>query len=338
MLLSWHAQHFYCAITCYDVAQETKNMTDTLRPLEKLKAAIETIPTGSTTRFAPSPTGYLHLGHVAAALFVWIIGKKTQSKILFRMEDHDLGRYRPEYDLAITEDLIELGFVPDEGIDLTRKVASYRQSTKGARYQSLLESLVKAQKAYGCECSRKDIHTAMEIGAINSDELVYLGQCRNKNIDPNQKRIGTRARLSKEPISIDDLWLGPLTQTASEQCGDLLLRDRQGYWTYQFCCVVDDYDQGVDLIIRGQDLAHCVGRQIHLAQILGFKACNMYLHHPLITNPSGHKLSKRFLSTSIRQMMREGQTKQAIIGRAAYLMGFQPDDKPISLNDLIGNV
>ena len=313
-------------------------MIDSPTPLEKLKAAIKTIPSGSTTRFAPSPTGYLHLGHIAAALFVWIVGKKTQSKIIFRMEDHDLGRYRPEYDIAITEDLIELGFIPDEGIDLTRKVASYHQSKRSARYQRVLESLIATQNVYGCECSRKDIQAAMDMGTISNDEMLYLGQCRSKGINPNQNAIGTRLSLAKESISIDDLWLGQLTQTASEQCGDLLLRDRQGHWTYQFCCVVDDYDQGIDLIIRGQDLAHCVGRQVQLAQILGFKPCHMYLHHPLIKNPSGQKLSKRFLSTSIRQMIREGQTKQAIIGRAAYLVGLQPSDKPISLNDLIGNL
>lgn len=308
-------------------------MNDTSSSITKLKAAIDAIPSGSTTRFAPSPTGYLHIGHIASALFVWIIGKKTQSKIIFRMEDHDQGRYRPEYDLSITEDLMKLGFTPDEGIDIPSKASNYHQSKRTKRYESILENLIASNQAYACKCSRREIQSTME--TTHGKEMLYLGTCRNKGIDPEGKNIGIRLRLSDDPKSVNDLWLGKMIQTPSKQCGDILLRDRGGLWTYQFCCVVDDHDQGIDLIVRGQDLAHCVGRQIQLAQILGFKPCRFFLHHPLITDQSGQKLSKRFLSTSIRQMMDQGHTPEAIIGRASYLVGIKHDDKPISLNDLI---
>jgi glutamyl-tRNA synthetase/glutamyl-Q tRNA(Asp) synthetase len=132
----------------------------------------------------------------------------------------------------------------------------------------------------------------------------------------------------------DDPWLGPRSEDPAVQCGDLLLRDRLGNWTYQFAVVVDDIRHGVDLVIRGMDLLGSTGRQIRLARMLGRSVPPVYAHHPLIRKASGEKLSKAAGDTGVRELRAAGASPAAVLGKAAFLIGLQADDRPRPANDL----
>ncbi len=252
------------------------------------------------TRFAPAPTGFLHLGHVLNALHVWDAARVSgpDSRVLLRIEDHDRQRSRPEYDAAILEDLDWLGFVPE--------LPFVRQSERHDIYERSLDLLRRQGLVYACECSRADIGSGR-----------YPGTCAEKHI-PESEGVGLRVRLAPTVESFDDLRLGRQTQQPSEQCGDLLVRDREGNWTYQFAVVVDDWLQGVNLVIRGEDLLDSTGRQIQLARLLGRRTPPLFLHHPLLMKTAQQKLSKSDGDTGIRDLRARGWTRQQVIAAIPY--------------------
>ena len=199
------------------------------------------------TRFAPTPTGYLHLGHVLSAVYVWAVARASgpDARVLLRIEDHDRARSRPEFEAALLEDLAWLGFVADG--------APVRQSERGAMYERALDDLRQRGLIYACECSRSDVGSSR-----------YPGTCRDKHL-PELCRVGVRVRLDAALEPFDDLRLGRQEQRPSEQCGDVLVRDRHGNWTYQFAVVVDDWLQQVNHVIRGEDLLDSTGARSSLA-------------------------------------------------------------------------
>lgn len=259
------------------------------------------------TRFAPSPTGYLHLGHVVNAIYVWGVAGRRGGQVRLRIEDHDRIRSRPEFERALLEDLDWLGFVADEG-----REPLDRQSDRLDAYETALRQLARTAHVYACSCSRK------EIGGEH-----YAGRCRDRGL-PITTATGVRVRLDPGIEHVDDLLLGPIDQDPSLQCGDLLLRDRDGHWTYQFAVTVDDVQQGVTTVIRGADLLASTGRQIRLAKLLGRATPAQYLHHPLIANARGEKLSKAARDTGIRELRARGVSPEDVIGRAAAAVGLVP--------------
>jgi glutamyl-tRNA synthetase/glutamyl-Q tRNA(Asp) synthetase len=278
------------------------------------------IPRGSVTRFAPAPTGYLHLGHAANALAVWGIARATGSTVLLRIEDHDRGRCRPEYEAALRDDLAWLGFTPD------REVPSQRE--RGERYAAALASL--AVRAYVCDCSRRDI--AQQVGEVFGEEMRYPGTCRDRALSPAASDA-RRIPLGDTVEHFDDLRLGAQEQRPAQQCGDLLVRDRAGHWTYQFAVTVDDLDQGVDLIVRGEDLLASTGRQFALARLLGRAEPPRVVHHALLRHPDGSKLSKSDGATGIRELRASGWSAAKVLGRAAQLAGLKGDAGPIAASE-----
>ena len=267
------------------------------------------------TRFAPSPTGYLHLGHVVNALQVWETARRFGGKVLLRIEDHDRTRCRPEYERALLDDLDWLGLEPDIApTDSFRTGRSeWRQSDNGAVYEAALERLRKAGLAYVCECSRRDI--AAEVPDRFNEEMRYPGTCRGKALAPAPGR-GWRVVMDEGAETFDDLRLGPQRQSPAEQCGDVLVRDRLGNWTYQFAVTVDDVRHGVDVVVRGEDLLGSTGRQLRLARLLGRAEAPRFLHHPLIRKPSGEKLSKAARDTGIRDLRAAGVPAAEVLTRA----------------------
>ena len=285
------------------------------------------------TRFAPSPTGRLHLGHVANAVWTWGIARALGAEIVLRMEDHDRGRCRPEYETAILEDLAWLGLHADRGeAELCAGgPCPYRQSDNTPRYEAALERLMAGGRVYGCGCSRKDIAARM-VRPDTDDENPYDAYCRvlNLSVRPEQ---GVRVALPNEEIAFDDLNLGMQRQHPARQCGDLLLRERNGYWTYQFCVCVDDLAQGVNLIIRGHDILSSTGRQIALLCLLG-EAAPRYLHHPLIYAPDGRKLSKREAAQGMHELREAGKSPESVLGEAALRTGLLDTYRPLSVAEL----
>jgi glutamyl-tRNA synthetase/glutamyl-Q tRNA(Asp) synthetase len=287
------------------------------------------------SRFAPAPTGYLHLGHVLNAIYVWGMTRARGGRVLLRIEDHDRQRSRPEFEQAILEDLVWLGFVPDGPTHRSAPTAEHiedlcvrlvRQSERGSIYEEALQRLRAAGLVYACECSRAAIAEAQRHSG--DAELRYPGTCAAKRL-VERRGLGVRVRLPQSVEHFDDLRHGPQTQRPSDQCGDLLVKDRDGNWTYQFAATVDDYVQGVTLVIRGDDLLASTGRQLLLARMLGRQAPPQFLHHALLMKSPTQKISKSDGDTGVRDLRANGWTPGRVIGEAAFRGGLIPDARPV---------
>jgi glutamyl-Q tRNA(Asp) synthetase len=274
--------------------------------LPRLAARLRTRP---RTRFAPAPTGWLHLGHVLNARYVWHTARALGGEVLLRIEDHDRGRSRPKFEAGILDDLDWLGFSPDiYPTDAFRTGrCEGRQSDREDVYREALAILTDRGLVYACDCTRKEIAATGPTG----DELRYPGTCRDRGL-PLEDGRGWRLRMEAGTETFDDALLGPQSQSPTAQCGDLLIRDRNANWTYQFAVTVDDWRQGIDLVIRGTDLLASTGRQIRLARLLGRAEPPVFLHHPLIMKASGGKLSKSDGDTGIRELRAKGRTPQDV--------------------------
>lgn len=249
------------------------------------------------TRFAPAPTGHLHLGHVVNALYVWGAARQAGGSVLLRIEDHDRQRSRPEYEASILEDLAWLGFVHDGPV--------VRQSERDSLYRAALQPLIDRGLAYGCTCTRTDLAAGAP----------YPGTCRDKGIALTDG-VGWRVRFEAGDETFVDALKGLQVQDPSLQSGDLLIKDRLNNWTYQFAVTVDDYRQGITDVIRGEDLLDSTGRQIRLARMLGREAPPRFSHHPLVMKTAQQKLSKSDGDTGIRDLRAAGRTAEAVLDLA----------------------
>jgi glutamyl-Q tRNA(Asp) synthetase len=291
------------------------------------------LPQGFRTRFAPAPTGYLHLGHVVNAIYVWGLARAHGGLVLLRIEDHDRTRSRAEYEAALLEDLDWLGLVPDAGTTAEFRAGPHtqRQSDASARYANALAGLEARGLVYRCSCSRKDLAEA--VGDVPNEEVRYPGTCRDRKL-ARGPGLAERVILAPGAERFDDLRLGPQLQEPARQCGDMVVRDRNGNWTYQFAVTVDDMEQGIDVVIRGEDLLSSTGRQMALARLLGRAEPPRFLHHPLIRKPSGEKLSKSSGDTGIRDLRASGWSPEAVLGRAAHLAGLVVTEQPLKSHQL----
>jgi glutamyl-tRNA synthetase/glutamyl-Q tRNA(Asp) synthetase len=276
------------------------------------------------TRFAPSPTGHLHLGHVVNAIYVWGMARARGGRVLLRLEDHDRQRSRPEFAASILEDL--------EWLRLEWDGLMVRQSDRSSLYRETLEALKRNGLVYACSCSRKDM--AQTTADVPGKEMRYPGTCRSRKVEW-QPGLSWRIALESEKVNFVDARLGPQVQVPADQCGDIQAMDRLGNWTYQFAVSVDDYLQQVSLVIRGEDLLPSTGRQIMLSRLLGREVPPVFYHHPLILKPNGEKLSKAAQDTGIRELRARGESPQQVLGRAAHAAGLVDTAREISLADLV---
>lgn len=288
------------------------------------------LPSSPLTRFAPAPTGYLHLGHVANALHVWGAAGAVRGRVLLRVEDHDRQRCRLEYEVELLDDLDWLGFAPDvfPTADFRAGRCDGRQSDREAVYRAALEGLRARGLVYACACTRREIEAAAANGDP-AEELRYPGICRDRGL-PLDDAHGWRVRLPDDAVSFDDAMHGPTTQTPADQCGDLLVRDRLGNWSYQFAVTVDDHAQGIDLVVRGDDLFESTGRQILLARLLGRTTPPVYLHHALVMKSPRQKLSKSDGDSGVRELRAAGWTPARVAGHAAHAMRLVAEDGAVA--------
>ena len=258
------------------------------------------------TRFAPSPTGFLHLGHVVNAIYVWGLARRAGGEVVLRIEDHDRQRSRPEYETALLDDLDWLGFVPDVyPTDAFRGLkCDGRQSDREDIYRRALAPLVATGLVYGCDCSRQQL-----------DRSVYDGRCRSRAL-PLTDDVGWRVRLDR-PAS-----------------GDVLIRDRLRNWTYQWCVTVDDAEQDITHVIRGDDLKDSTERQVALARLLDREMPPIFIHHPLIMKSSSQKLSKSDRDSGVRDLRAAEWSAARLIGQAAFLAGVQASPEPVAARDV----
>lgn len=294
--------------------------------LDRLAARL---PVAARTRFAPAPTGYLHLGHVVNAIFVWGIARALGGRVLLRIEDHDATRCRPEFEAALLEDLTWLGLHADEGAP----PGVVRQQERGAVYEAALAALDARGLVYACDCSRRLL--AERQPDLPNVETAYPGRCRDRRLE-RAAGCGLRVMLPPDAIEIDDAAAGPLRQRPAEQCGDLLVRDRLGQWTYQFAVTADDQAQGVNLVVRGRDLLASTGRQMLLGRLLGRVEPPVFAHHTLLLRPDGAKLSKSDGATGIRELRAGGRSAEEVLGLAAFRAGLRAGPGSIGPDDLAG--
>ena len=287
------------------------------------------LPPSWRTRFAPAPTGWLHVGHAVNAVYVWSLARAFGGSVLLRIEDHDGQRARSEYDAGILHDLEWLGLTSDNAA--LGWPSPLRQRVNVSPYESALTQLASRGLSYACRCSRRMI--ASTAGGGDATELRYPGTCRRSEV-PDAETPARRVQLDDGTVSFQDLRHGLQLQIPSQQCGDVLVRDRHAQWTYQFAVTVDDLRQGIDVVIRGDDVLASTGRQIALARMLGRVALPLFLHHPLVVHPDGTKLSKSQGDTGIAELRRAGWTAEDVLGHAAWLGGLQPSAEPLRAREL----
>jgi glutamyl/glutaminyl-tRNA synthetase len=288
-----------------------------------LEAAIRAVPGGLRTRFAPAPTGYLHLGHVANALVTWNVARATGGRVVLRLEDHDRQRCRPEFEAALLDDLEALGFEPDEP-----RVASFRdpgpsahrQSDNGPAYEAAVGELEAQGLVYACDCSRSTFATWAAGKGRRWSGPGCPGGCRERRLGRDTTGVTWRVALGSGDEGWTDLVLGARAGPVAPG-GDLPIRDRHGNWTYALCVVVDDMRHEIDLVIRGEDLIEATPAQVRLGRLLGREAPPRFLHHPLIRRSDGRKLSKADGAAAVRELIAAGTPAGEVRRRAGQAIG-----------------
>ena len=302
-------------------------MTDPRRP-----EAV--VPRGTTTRFAPAPTGRLHLGHLANAIYVWGLARRAGGRVLLRVEDHDRQRCRPEYEAALLNDLDRLGLAADEPStdDFRAGPSSFRQSDNGTVHAAAIEGLRARDLVYACDCSRSTFDAWRAANGRAWSGGGCPGGCRGRRLalrDVLTLRVALGDREGADTESWDDALLGPSAGIVSP-AGDLPVRDRNGNWTYALCVVVDDLRHGVDLVVRGEDLLDATPSQIRLGGLLGRSRPPAFAHHSLVRRPDGSKLSKADRAPAVGELLDAGSSVEELIGEAAHRVGLLGRNRPIS--------
>lgn len=294
-------------------------------------------------RFAPSPSGRMHLGNVYTALLSWLSAKRTGGSWLLRIEDLDPQRSKREYAALIEDDLHWLGLEWDEG-GLDADDGMYCQSRRGEIYTHYFDALKDLGLTYPCHCRRADI-MATQAPHQSDGRIVYAGTCRPEPGYPpfaaaqpsdSSRAAATRLYVPDEEICFTDRICGPQRVNLAQFCGDFILRRADGAWAYQLAVVVDDALMGVTEILRGDDLLLSSAQQIYLYNLLGFgERVPEFAHVPLVRNDEGVRLSKRDRSLSMEEL-RHRHTASEIIGMAAFRAGLTKEEIPVTPKDLLG--
>ncbi|MBI1193840.1 MAG: tRNA glutamyl-Q synthetase [Bacteroidetes bacterium] len=291
------------------------------------------------TRFAPTPSGFLHAGNAANALIIFGLAYKFGAKVLLRIDDLDSARVRPEYLDNIWQVLDWLGLKPDEGPATPSEMVQWSQHQRLVNYTLLLDQLVATGRVYACSCSRNQL-----LQAGNASR--YPGNCRHKNVPLEQP--GTSWRLNTEgldPVTWTDAWQGPQIIDIAREQGDFIIRRKDGLPAYHIASLSDDTAFGINLAVRGLDLIGSTGAQLLLAKLAGLTVFQsaVFVHHPLLKGADGQKLSKSAGAAAIGRkaaqssLMEQGPSPAEHYRSAAALMGAEPASLPeqAQLTDLL---
>ena len=279
-------------------------------------------------RYAPSPTGRLHLGNARTALLAWLDARSRGGAFVLRIEDVDFTRARPEFEARILADLRWLGLDWDEGPDVGGPHGPYRQSERGELYEAALAHLDN----YPCTCTRRELR-ALPVTSMTG-EPVYPGTCRNGQSHPGRP-AAIRWRVPAGTIDVVDRLAGPLVQDVAREVGDFILRRGDGAWAYQLAVVVDDAAMAISDVVRGADLLDSTPRQIHLLRTLGHLAPR-FAHVPLILGADGAKLSKRDGAPDLSALREAGVSPARVVAALARTVGLVgPDVREVTARELV---
>lgn len=294
---------------------------------------------GAVGRFAPSPSGRLHLGNLACSLLAWLSAKSQGGRIVLRIEDLDAERCPRRYADLLEQDLAWLGLFWDEGGSTGGPHGPYDQSACADLYAEAFHRLEDAGLVYPCFCSRSQLHAA-SAPHTSDGNVIYPGTCRR--LTPEQraekalhKAPAWRLMVPDEEVSFVDGCMGPYRENLLRDCGDFFLRRADGVYAYQLAVVVDDARMGITEVVRGADLLSSTARQLYLYRLLGLTAPR-FAHCPLLLAPDGRRLSKRDGDQSLENL-RARYTAPEIIGRLAFAYGLQPEPAPRTPESLIAD-
>ena len=287
-------------------------------------------------RFAPSPTGDLHLGGARTALVAWLAARAAGGAYVVRVEDLDGPRVVPGAEERIVEDLAWLGLDWDEGPDSGGPHAPYRQSLRLARYDAAVERLLADGRAFRCWCSRAEVARAAAAPHGPADDGPrYPGTCRARATPPpRDRRPSVRLRVDAEEIAFVDGVHGRTVEDPAITVGDFVIRRADGIPAYQLAVVVDDAAMAISDVVRGDDLLGSTARQLVLYRALGATPPR-FAHVPLVLGPDGARLSKRHGSISIRALRDRGRSREAVVGLLASTLGLVPAGTECAPRDLV---
>ena len=274
-------------------------------------------------RFAPTPSGRMHLGNVFAALMAWLSVKSRNGHLVLRMEDLDTQRTSEAFAETLREDLRWLG--------LTWDLETEPQSRRSSTYNRYFELLQEKELLYPCYCTRSQLHS-VNAPHLSDGTYVYPGTCRNRTETPAGRSPAWRVKVPDRVWSFTDLGQGQHTQNLATDCGDFVVRRADGCYVYQLAVVVDDGEAGVTEVVRGLDLLGNSPRQMYLQELFGFPH-PQYGHVPMLLAPDGRRLSKRDRDLDLGEL-RKRITAEALIGKLAFSAGLIQQDEPISAAEL----
>jgi len=290
-------------------------------------------------RYAPSPTGALHLGNLRTALVAWLQARTMGGVFVLRMEDLDAPRNRPGSAEAILADLARLGLSWDEGPEAGGPLGPYSQLRRGELYCAALERLRDARRVYPCLCSRKDIREAAS--APHGAAVVYPGTCRPPTVEVEPEDGGRapawRFTVPDGASRYHDCLQGMYHQDLQVEVGDFVVQRRDDIFAYQLAVVVDDAAMGVTDVVRGDDLIDSTPRQIALQEALGLPTPR-YWHVPVMRDEAGERLSKRNGAASLDEYCDAGGTPESLLGRFARELELRDTDERISASELLSGV
>lgn len=277
------------------------------------------------TRFAPSPTGYLHVGGARTALFSWLHAKKNQGSFVLRIEDTDLERSTQESVDAILEGMQWLGLDYDEG--------PFFQTQRFERYAEIIQQLLDQGDAYYCYCSKDELESLREQQMANKEKPRYNGKCREKGDHSDKKRVIRFRNPDEGEVVFDDLVKGKI-KVANKELDDLIIARTDGTPTYNLTVVVDDMDMGITHVVRGDDHVNNTPRQINILKALGADL-PYYAHLPMILGDDGARLSKRHGAVSVMQYRDEGYLPEALLNYLVRLGWSHGDQELFSREEMI---
>ena len=284
------------------------------------------MPTRPTGRFAPTPSGRLHLGNILCAMLAYQSARSKGGRFLLRIEDVDIPRCPRRLAQQCIDDLTWLGFTWGDA-------PLYR----GDVYAAALDRLAEGGHTYPCFCTRAQL---MSLAAPNlgDTQVIYQRTCAHLSPEEAAEKAKTRApairlRVPDEDVSFTDGLFGPQTENLERDCGDFILRRSDGLYGYQLAVVVDDAMSGVTEVVRGRDILSATPRQLYLQRLLGADA-PAYVHIPLLVDAQGRRLAKRDKDLSLDTLLTR-YTPEQILGMLAYSAGIIPENKPASLDELV---
>lgn len=295
-------------------------------------------------RYAPSPTGRLHLGNIRTALLAWLQVRLAKGRFILRIDDLDLARNRPGALQKIVSDLAWLGLDWDEGPDIGGENAPYLQSQRSGLYRQSFEVLNEMGLVFPCSCSRRDIALAQSAPHIDQPVSVYPGTCRPHPSHPPLPGSQTadpasawRFLAAGQVIEFTDRVLGKQRQNLATEVGDFVVRRKDGLFAYQLASVVDDALMGVTDVVRGADLVDSTPRQLALFDALEYPRPDFW-HVPLMLDDNATRLSKRDGSCSLQQWKDAGTPAARLVGHLAHSVGLLNRDQSLSCQELLAHL